>query len=240
MERLFASPLTMVRAGQASFGARLPSISASLGFQRQAGDGFGHRPHGGCENVVAIDTVDVADADADGLGMFQDEAEQALAIFLFEGFAVVDALGNMLGIENDGCGNDGTGPGAASGLIDPCNGAFPRASSAASSSNVGIMRESSSLMGPMLAAGHGLCKEAGGPRCGGAAAQISAARVALRYVTVAAAGSALSGPGPQRPRASWPPSGTGGLKRSVLGRVRRSLRPVRFSAKRKRSAICCA
>ena len=50
-----------------------------------------------------------------------DAHEEELARVLVEHLAVVDAVGNALGVENDGRRHDGSGERAASGLIDAGN-----------------------------------------------------------------------------------------------------------------------
>ena len=86
----------MVRADHRSRGARLPSTSTSFGVIRELRHGLRHRPQRGAENVVAVDAIDVGDADADDRD-FHDALVEIGSRILVEHLAVVDVGGDASG-----------------------------------------------------------------------------------------------------------------------------------------------
>ena len=117
-----ASPLTMVRAGQPSCGRAVAVDGGELRRDGELRDGLRHRPQGGLQDVVAVDALHIRDADAEDRRRF-DAGVENLARLLVEHFAVVDAVGDALGIEDHRGGDDRARERPAACLVDAGNGA---------------------------------------------------------------------------------------------------------------------
>ena len=211
IDRQRASPLTIVRGRTLELGRAVAVDGHHLRRHGELGDGLRHGPHGGVQYVLPVDALHVGDADADDGGR-ADAHEEDFARLLVEHFAVVDAVGDALRIEDDGSGDDRPCERPAPRLID----AGDRAAVELQLCSFQLERRQRTWLsiphGPARLRGSVGKSKPGPPRGFG---KLQKSRICC-------------------------PASTGRSKRSVRSGARSSLRPSRLTARRKRSAICSA